>query len=108
VTAADYLAAHPTADPFDIIASAVTVEEKRSRVREVFATLATHTRTEPGCLSFMVLESFDEPRFTTVERWANSDAMFTHLHSPHVEAFRQAIEAFYAGTPRLIAGRSVA
>ncbi|MBF6174215.1 antibiotic biosynthesis monooxygenase family protein [Nocardia blacklockiae] len=51
------------------------------RVLQRFADLA---RTEPGCLSFDVFRSVEQPeRYVTVERYAGADALAAHRSTEH-------------------------
>lgn len=49
------------------------------KVRSELATLATMSRTEPGCIRFEVYQSQAEPRqFVLVERWQDQAALDAH------------------------------
>ena len=62
--------------------------------RSMLTTLAAQTRTEPGCLSYLVSENLETPgAFIISEQWESMDAMQTHLGLPGVgEAVKQVTE----------------
>ncbi len=62
--------------------------------RSMLTTLAAQTRTEPGCLSYLVSENLETPgAFIISEQWESMDAMQTHLSLPGVgEAVKQVTE----------------
>lgn len=49
------------------------------------------TRLELGCLAYhFVLESEEQARFVTIERWSDDAALHAHMGSPHIAAFIRA------------------
>ncbi|GAA4016049.1 putative quinol monooxygenase [Deinococcus rubellus] len=62
--------------------------------RTMLSGLAAQTRSEPGCLSYLVSENLETPgAFIISEQWENMEAMQTHLSLPGVgEAVKQVTE----------------
>jgi quinol monooxygenase YgiN len=63
------------------------------RVRELLAEQARLSRTEPGCITFRVTQSNNQPaRFFLYEEWADQGALdvhrtaqaYTTVYAPHV------------------------
>ncbi len=51
------------------------------------------TRTEPGCLEYVLNESIEDSlTFSFYERWENADAVQAHLDSEHYREYRRATE----------------
>ncbi|WP_172255165.1 putative quinol monooxygenase [Saccharibacillus deserti] len=51
------------------------------------------TRTEHGCLEYVLNESMEDPRvFIFYERWEDQASVQTHLDSEHYREYRQATE----------------
>lgn len=54
-------------------------------VRQLLRTIAQATRSEPGCLLYLVSENLEQPgHFLLTEHWENLAAMQTHLALPGV------------------------
>lgn len=81
-----------------VVARLVARPEKIDEVRSLLSALVEPTRAEPGCIAYELLHNKQDPTdFTFVEEWTDTDALYAHLHTPHV---REAIEL----VPDLLAG----
>lgn len=62
--------------------------------RTLLTGLAAQTRTEPGCLLYLVSENLETPgAFIISEQWESMDAMQTHLSLPGVGETVQQVTA---------------
>lgn len=70
------------------------VEARRAHVAELkqaMLALLIPTRAEPGCLSYTLLASPDDPALLFFhETWADRAALEAHWRSPHLLAYREA------------------
>ncbi|BDP40898.1 antibiotic biosynthesis monooxygenase [Deinococcus aetherius] len=61
--------------------------------RQMLRDLAAQTRTEEGCLLYLVSENLDTPgQFLITEQWESMDAMQAHLALPGVGEAVQAVQ----------------
>jgi quinol monooxygenase YgiN len=73
-----------------IIAYYSTTPGKGDEVAAVLAKHVERTRTEPGCLQFLVNRSLDDPeQFVLYEQYVDEDAFQEHRQTPH---FREYVE----------------
>jgi len=64
------------------------------QVRDAVAKMEQATRREPGCLKYAFSVDVTDPGMVRVtERWESLDAIKTHLASPHMAEFNQAVGA---------------
>ncbi|MDB5043974.1 MAG: hypothetical protein JWQ08_24 [Deinococcus sp.] len=62
--------------------------------RQMLQGLAAQTRTEPGCLLYLVSENLDVPgQFVITEQWASMGEMQTHLALPGVAEAVAAVQS---------------
>ena len=83
-----------------IIAGWMDYGENRDKVLEHFATVAQHSRAEPGCLDYLVsADPHSAGRIIIFERWQSEQDLVEHFRTSHIADFRVAI-APYARTGR--------
>jgi len=85
-----------------IIAGWMDYGDNRDTVLEHFATVAQHSRAEPGCLDYLVSADPDAAgRIIIFERWQSEQDLAEHFGTPHIADFRAAV-APYARVDRSI------
>jgi len=85
-----------------IIAGWMDYGDNRDNVLEHFATVARHSRAEPGCLDYLVSADPDAAgRIIIFERWQSEQDLAEHFRTPHLADFRAAV-APYARVDRSI------
>jgi (4S)-4-hydroxy-5-phosphonooxypentane-2,3-dione isomerase len=63
-------------------------EGRESDVARIFKTLQTESRTEPGCLMYMVhRHRTDKRRFFIYEQYEDDKALQAHRDSPHFQRY---------------------
>lgn len=78
-----------------IIAGWMDYGVHRDEVLHHFAVCAAASRGERGCLDYTVCADQEHPgRVIVFERWASHDDLVEHFRTPHIAAFRAAIEPF--------------
>jgi (4S)-4-hydroxy-5-phosphonooxypentane-2,3-dione isomerase len=61
---------------------------KEAEVAAIFRKLETASRTEPGCLMYVVHEHQTEPgRFFIYEQYSDADALEANRQSPHIQEY---------------------
>lgn len=56
-------------------------------LRQHLLSLAAPTRAEPGCVTYDLYQSSDQPHeFMRFEVWTNLDALEAHKATPHIQA----------------------
>lgn len=69
-----------------VIARLVARPGKEDALRSVLTGLIAPTRTEPGCISYEMLESKENSReFTFVEEWRDEAALEAHFATDHIQ-----------------------
>lgn len=67
-------------------------------VREAVAPCLEATRKEPGCISYDLFQSVDDPEaLVFVERWETREALAAHFETPHLAAWRGAGGPHFVG-----------
>lgn len=85
------------AEEFFIIGS-LDFGTNRDAVLEHFQALAARSRTEPGCLAYLVSPDLeDDGRINVVERWVDMADLVAHFETAQMAVFRAAIASY----PRL-------
>lgn len=78
--------------------------EAAAEVESALTELAEATQAEAGCILYSLNRGLQEPNvFVTVEKWESSDALDTHLNSPHIAAALARTSELLAEPPRIIA-----
>jgi quinol monooxygenase YgiN len=68
-----------------VVARIVARKEKADQVRDILAGLVDPTRSEAGCISYVLLQNkTDLTDFTFVEEWKNDGAIDAHMRTPHI------------------------
>lgn len=80
-----------------VVARITALPNKIDEVRSLLDKLIEPTRSEPGCLSYELLQNTSDPAdFTFVEEWQNDEVMDAHMATDH-------IQSTIAGTAGLLA-----
>lgn len=76
-----------TEQPLTVVARLQAKAEKLEEVRTTLKNLIGPTRAEPGCLSYVLHESKDDPCvFLFVETWRSRADLDAHLLKPYLLA----------------------
>jgi quinol monooxygenase YgiN len=60
---------------------------KENDLRDALTGLMEPTRSEEGCVEYLLHESTDQPgRFLFYENWKSREALDQHLGTPHLQA----------------------
>jgi quinol monooxygenase YgiN len=77
-----------------IVAVLTARKGHEQQLREVLLAVVPPSRTEEGCLSYVLHESPENPnQFVFYEAWKDEPALQEHLASSHYNNYRQAAEA---------------
>jgi len=72
---------------FTVVARVRAKAEKLEQVRETLKALVGPTRQEPGCISYVLHQSKDDPcSFLFVETWKSQADLNDHLQKPYLQA----------------------
>lgn len=78
-----------------IIAGWLDYGVHRDAVLKHFTVCAAASRTEPGCLDYVVCA---DPEFAgrviVFERWSTNEDLVEHFRTPHIADFRAAVAAY--------------
>lgn len=70
-----------------VVARAKAKTEKLQQVEEMLTGLIAPTRQEPGCISYVLHRSPDDPcSFLFVEKWRSQADLNEHLQKPYLQA----------------------
>jgi len=70
-----------------VVAHVKTKPEKASEARDLLQSLVAPTHQEPGCISYELLVSTEDPtQLTFVEEWQEEADLGAHFETPHVLA----------------------
>lgn len=70
-----------------VVAHMKSKSDKAVQARELLQGLVAPTHEEPGCISYEMLHSIEDPtQFTFVEEWHSEADLEAHLGTPHIEA----------------------
>ena len=76
------------ADKLTVAAYIQAKEGKAEQVKQELAALMPPTHAEPGCISYVLHQSKDDPHlFLYFENWTSKEALDEHIAKPHVQAF---------------------
>ena len=76
---------------------------KETELRDALIGLLAPTRKEPGCLSYDLHQSVDDPaRLLMYETWKDQAAIQAHMVSPHVEKLLPRVDALCAESPQIV------
>ncbi len=77
--------------------------ESANAARAILTRLATQSRREAGCISYLVFQQAAAPHvFQTVEEWRDAASADAHLMSPHVGAAFATAGPLLAGAPEIL------
>ena len=70
-----------------VVAHLKAKSDKAAEARELFQGLIGPTNQEPGCISYELLQSNDDPtQLTFVEEWQAESDLAAHFETPHIQA----------------------
>ena len=83
-----------------VIASAKAKPGKESELERALQEAATPTRQQPGCVSFSLLHSTDDPSVIVgFERWASEQDHERHLQGAHIQTLMAKMGPILAEAP---------
>jgi len=83
-----------------IVAHIIALPNKVEELKVVLLELIEPTHQEAGVIEYKLLQNQDDPTdFTFVEEWASSQALNTHLDSPHFQAAAAKLEGLVTAAP---------
>ncbi|MDZ8236005.1 MAG: putative quinol monooxygenase [Nostoc sp. ChiQUE01a] len=83
-----------------VVARVIALPNKVEEIKAVLLELIEPTRQEPGAIKYELLQNqYDPTDFTFVEEWTSSEALNTHMDSPHFQAAAAKIQGLVATTP---------
>ena len=83
-----------------IVARIIALPNKVEELKAVLLELIEPTRQEVGAIEYKLLQNqYDPTDFTFVEEWASSEALNTHLDSPHFQAAAAKLEGLVTAAP---------
>ncbi|WP_414572233.1 putative quinol monooxygenase [Nostoc sp. CCY 9925] len=83
-----------------VVARVIALPNKVEEIKAVLLELIEPTRQEPGAIKYELLQNqYDPTEFTFVEEWTSSEALNTHMDSPHFQAAAAKIQGLVATTP---------
>jgi len=86
-----------------VIASAKAKPGKEAELKRALLDAASPTRKQPGCVSFSLYHSVEDP--TTIvgfERWASEKDHQQHLRGPHVQTLMSRMSELLAEPPKIL------
>lgn len=84
-----------------VLASVRIKEGKISEYLDVFKANIPHVKNEKGCIEYFPAvdivsnhpaQELDENIVTIVEKWESLDALYKHLKTPHMLAYRENVK----------------
>lgn len=85
-----------------VIASAKALAGKESALEQALLEVATPTRKHPGCISFSLFHSLDDPTVMIgFERWVSKEEHDQHLRSEHVQKLFSKMGGILAEPPKI-------
>jgi quinol monooxygenase YgiN len=79
-----------------------------ARMKQDLLSLLTPTRTEPGCITFDLLQDTTDPTvFVLYENWKDQTALDNHFQQPYVKQVLQAYEETLAEPIAVMALRKI-
>jgi quinol monooxygenase YgiN len=87
-----------------VIASAKAKPGSEQALEQALRDAAGPTREQPGCVSFSLHRSLQDPSVIIgFERWASPEAHDRHLQGPHVQKLMSAMGNILAEPPNIVA-----
>jgi quinol monooxygenase YgiN len=73
----------------NVVATIVAKKGRESEVEKMLTGLIAPSRKDPGCLSYDLHRSLENPcMFVFYETWESQDLLGKHLETPHLLAWR--------------------
>lgn len=87
-----------------VVAGHLTINpEHRDAAIEAIRTCVAATRAEEGNVDYRYSADIDDPdRLNLVELWESEEAMNTHMATPHLAAFLEAVGAWVGGSVEIV------
>lgn len=86
-----------------VIASAKAKPGKETELEQALLEVAGPTRAQPGCVSFSIYHSLEDPTILIgLERWASNEAHEQHLQGAHVQTFLSNIAEILSEPPSIL------
>jgi quinol monooxygenase YgiN len=83
-----------------VVARIKAKTDKIEQVREALVGLVAPTRSEPGCITYQLLQNRDDPTdFTFVEEWDSDSALGSHAASDHIKTTRTKLKKIVEEAP---------
>lgn len=84
----------------NVVAILKCLPGKEASLLDVLHPLVTSTRTEPGCIDYLLhRETANTDTFVFYETWQNQAALDAHMTMPHFTAFVAATKTLLAAQP---------
>jgi quinol monooxygenase YgiN len=81
-----------------VIARMKAQQGKESRLRQELAALIGPSRSEPGCITYILHQSpEDKTSFMFYEHWAGKKDLDEHLKKPYIKTFMDSAAQLLAG-----------
>jgi quinol monooxygenase YgiN len=91
-----------------VIARMKAQQGKESQVRQELAALIGPTRSEPGCISYILHESAeDQTSFMFYEHWADKKDLDEHLKKPYIKTFMDRAAKLLDGPVRITLWKTI-
>lgn len=75
---------------------------KEADLRAALISLLAPTREEPGCVSYDVHQSADDPaKFLFYENWESKEALDAHMRSPHLQKLVPRVDELCMAFPQI-------
>jgi quinol monooxygenase YgiN len=75
---------------------------KEADLRAALISLLAPTREEPGCVSYDVHQSADDPaKFLFYENWQSKEALDAHMRSPHLQKLVPRVDELCMAFPQI-------
>jgi quinol monooxygenase YgiN len=85
-----------------VVARTVCRAEKTAELIGILQNVAEQSRREPGCLSYAVLRSTEDPNeIGTVELWRDKAAIDAHFRMPYVQDLFARVPGLVAQAPEV-------
>ena len=77
-----------------VVTAVVTSNQKNiESLRSAIQVMETASRAEVGCEDYTFSAELGDPDpLRITEKWSDIESLHTHMHTPHMTAFRQAID----------------
>lgn len=86
-----------------IIASARAQPGKEKDLERALCDVAAPTRTQPGCVQFILLRSLENSAIVVgFERWASAQHHHHHMQGPHFKKLADAMSDIIAEPPQVL------